>query len=94
MKVIDQALKIMDSLPQDESMRQVASLLKDAKRKAEKLEEALGYALDLLCNDIRYKTWPTIGLGIDLKAETMDVVIAEGESALRSSQRGRNPKKI
>lgn len=69
-----------------------ANVLADAERKIARLQTALESTLDLL-GDIRYVTWPTIGLGIGLSPERMDEVMISTERALLGSKRKYRPRK-
>ena len=53
-----------------------------------RLYNSLNLVLDQLC-DIRYKEWPTIGLGIDLNPETLDELIRKAELAIQYAKRNK-----
>lgn len=58
-----------------------------AVRAKDRLERATASLIDYLESRIRFKEWPTSGLGLGLEPEEMDELLIEATWALNASKR-------
>lgn len=59
---------------------------REDRQNIQRLIDTLDQALDTIAG-IRYRDWPTIGLGIGLNAERLDEILLEGERAINAAKR-------
>jgi hypothetical protein len=90
MKKLDKAIALLEKgkiTGEGQTIAQILKLLAAAQRQVERMEETIAGSVEIL-SFIRFQTWPTIGLGINLKPHVIDEVLIPGERVLNSIKRG------